>query len=243
MANDVELTLKLTAGSLGQALKELTDILASQTTTGSSEESLQVVKEHIEGIKRRDISRIAATVADSFALESDTLPTYGFSSRTTDRQGYMQLWQQLWNSFPDTEYVMEREPFAVGDLVMYLWRGAGTHQEMWAGVEGTGRQLDVHGCSIFQVRNGKIVADYEFFDTGKLLQLMGAVTVPGSFYSGAPASGSTPASGSPQPQYDKSSDYDRLKYSEVLNKMKQLEDALVQFANRLAAILILKKIR
>jgi hypothetical protein len=93
MANDVELTLKLTADSLGQALKELTEILASQTTTGSSEESLKVVNEHIEGIKRRDISRIAATVADSFALTSDTLPTYGFSSRTTDRQGYMQLWQ------------------------------------------------------------------------------------------------------------------------------------------------------
>jgi hypothetical protein len=96
---------------------------------------------------------------------------------------------------------------------------------MWAGVEGTGRQLDVHGCSIFQVRNGKIVADHEFFDTGKLLQLMGKLTVPGSFYSGAPASGSTPASGSPKPQLT----------SEVLNKIKQLEDALVQLAKSLGS--------
>jgi len=71
----------------------------------------------------------------------------------------------------------------------------------------------------------KLSPTTNFFDTGKLLQLMGAVTVPGSFYSGAPASGSTPASGSPQPQLT----------SEVLNKMKQLEDALVQFANSLGS--------
>ena len=135
---------------------------------------MRVVREHVAAIQAHDLDRLSETTDESFVLQSDALPRFGFPSGRTDRQGYLNLWRHLWASIPEARYDIERgDLFGRGDTVVCCWWGYGTHVGEWAGAASTGRQLDSHGCSVFKVRNGKIVADFDYFDTGKILEQTG----------------------------------------------------------------------
>jgi len=148
---------------LGQAVRQLAQVSLQRN-------NLAVIKQHIAAMQAHDIDTIASLLDDSFVLISDTVPT---PTRRTDRQGYLQLWQALWKGFPDAAYIIVEDPTASDDKVSVIWRGTGTHRGEFVGVPPTGRKTDIQGGSVYQVRDGKIITNWDHWDTGILLRQLG----------------------------------------------------------------------
>jgi predicted ester cyclase len=77
---------------------------------------------------------------------------------------------------------------AEGDHVLIHWRGSGTHTERLATVTGetippTRRRMRVSGALLTEVRDGKVVRLWGYFDQLSVLAQLGISEQPGLFLS------------------------------------------------------------
>ena len=77
------------------------------------------------------------------------------------------------SAFPDVRLIIE-EQVAEGDKVVTRWIAYGTHQGEMMGIAPTGNQVRVEGITISHIQRGKIVQEWELFDTLGLMQQLGA---------------------------------------------------------------------
>jgi steroid delta-isomerase-like uncharacterized protein len=76
--------------------------------------------------------------------------------------------------FPDGKITID-EQLAEGDLVASRWTGRGTHKGELMGIPPTGKQVTVSGLTISRVKNGKVVEEWQNWDTLGMLQQLGVV--------------------------------------------------------------------
>ena len=81
------------------------------------------------------------------------------------------------SAFPDVRLIIE-EQVAEGDKVVTRWIAYGTHQGEMMGIAPTGNQVRVEGITISHIQEGKIVQEWELFDTLGLMQQLGAAPTP-----------------------------------------------------------------
>jgi len=77
-------------------------------------------------------------------------------------------------AFPDARITVE-EQLAEGELVATRWTGRGTHEQELMGIEPTGNQVTVSGLTISRLTDGKIVEEWQNWDTFGMFQQLGAV--------------------------------------------------------------------
>ena len=81
------------------------------------------------------------------------------------------------SAFPDLS-IKIRNHYVLNDsvsIVEYIF--SGTHKGEFEGIDPTGKTMEVAGCSVIEVRNGKIVQERDYYDTMALLTQLGvAVT-------------------------------------------------------------------
>ena len=79
------------------------------------------------------------------------------------------LLDSLFAGFPDAEWAIE-ELVAEGDRVVTRWAFTGTHKGTFMGVAASGRRLHCTGISIDRIVDGKIVEEWEEWDTLGMMQ-------------------------------------------------------------------------
>ena len=89
-------------------------------------------------------------------------------------EGVKQFISTYLAAFPDARIMVE-EQLAEGDLVATRWNGRGTHEGELMGIEPTGKQVTVSGLTISRLEGGKIVEEYQNWDTFGMMQQLGAV--------------------------------------------------------------------
>ena len=77
-------------------------------------------------------------------------------------------------AFPDGLITLE-EQLAEGDLVATRWSGRATHEGELMGIEPTGKQVTVSGVTISRLEGGKIVEEFQNWDTFGMMQQLGAI--------------------------------------------------------------------
>jgi steroid delta-isomerase-like uncharacterized protein len=77
-------------------------------------------------------------------------------------------------AFPDARITVEQQ-LAEGDLVATRWTGRGTHEGELMGITATGKHVTVSGLTISRLEGGKIVEEFQNWDTFGLMQQLGAV--------------------------------------------------------------------
>jgi steroid delta-isomerase-like uncharacterized protein len=77
-------------------------------------------------------------------------------------------------ALPDVHLTVD-DVFAVGDRVAVRWVSRGTNLGAMMGIPPTGKHVEVMGISLFQVAGGKVVAEWEGFDTFGMMQQLGLV--------------------------------------------------------------------
>jgi predicted ester cyclase len=65
--------------------------------------------------------------------------------------------------------------FGEGDYVTTRWTATGTQRGELMGIKPTNRRTVTHGCSVGQLKNGKGVHDWIYWDTGHLLRQLGVL--------------------------------------------------------------------
>jgi len=76
--------------------------------------------------------------------------------------------------FSDRQFIV-KEIFAKGNRVVKYWQFKGTHTGTFFGIPATGKTVDVIGCTIATVVDGKITEEQDFFDNYEFLRQIGLV--------------------------------------------------------------------
>ena len=90
------------------------------------------------------------------------------------RAGARQHYDTYITTFPDCNVAID-DMVAEGDKVLVRWTATGTHRGELAGIAPTGKRISVPGNLTVRISGGKIVEDYNVWDTLKLAQQIGAV--------------------------------------------------------------------
>jgi len=90
------------------------------------------------------------------------------------RAGARQHFSTYIAAFPDCKITID-DILAETDKVLLRWTATGTHRGELAGIAPTGNRVNVPGNLTVRISGGKIVEDYNLWDTLKLAQQIGAV--------------------------------------------------------------------
>ena len=74
--------------------------------------------------------------------------------------------------FSNREFTV-KETFAQGNKLTKYWKFKGTHTGDFFGIPATGKKIDVEGCTIATIVNGKITEERDFFDNYEFLKQLG----------------------------------------------------------------------
>lgn len=138
------------------------------------QESTRIVREWISAINDHDADRVAATLNEDFIWELG-------ESSTTGRDVSKEAWSLWFVAFPDLRFevvqTITEADYVVSRLIM-----TGTHKgelrfrgtdSMSQPTAPTNRKFSVPGCAVHQVRGGKIVHLWAYWDTATLLRQLG----------------------------------------------------------------------
>lgn len=76
--------------------------------------------------------------------------------------------------FSNRQFIV-KEIFAKGDKLVKYWEFKGTHSGPFFGIPATGKTIDVIGCTIATIVNGKITEEQDFFDNYEFLKQIGII--------------------------------------------------------------------
>ena len=126
-----------------------------------AEENLDVIRQGYEAFGRGDINALLESFDEEITWVTPGPNDLATSGRRTGRQevaGFFAAVNQLF----EIQRFEPREFLAQGDTIVVL--GSET-----AVARSTGRVIDLDWVHVFKMRNGKVVAFQEFFDTAAVL--------------------------------------------------------------------------
>ena len=128
-----------------------------------------VLSQHLAAMNRHDASAVAALYSDDgrWAEPPGTVELHG---RDLVRQ-YLLL---IFRAFPDLT-ISNLRSLASRNAIIIEWRAEGTHRGAFLGLPGTGRHVAVHGASILDIRDGKVLVSHHYCDSATLLRQLDAL--------------------------------------------------------------------
>jgi C-1 hydroxylase len=147
----------------------------------SEEQNKQIALSLFEALNARDLSLWSRHLAEDYIAEH---PGVSVLLNKTRSVGYN---QRFVTAFPDIHFEV-LSVLAEGDQVLIHWMGSGTHTERLATLTGatippTRRSVRVSGTELSEVRDGKIVRDWSYWDQLSLLAQLGITEQPELFLS------------------------------------------------------------
>ena len=145
----------------------------------SAEENKKIVLSLFEALNARDLSLWSKHLAEDYTAEHPGV------SIPLNKIGSMGYQQRFVTALPDI-HLEVLHVLAEGDHVLIHWRASGTHAERLATLTGetippTRRSVTVPGVGLTEVKNGKIVRDWTYWDQLSLLAQLGITEQPGLF--------------------------------------------------------------
>jgi predicted ester cyclase len=75
-------------------------------------------------------------------------------------------------AFPDFHFEAD-QIIASGDYVVARWHVTGTHKGEFNGISPTNRQVSSRGCTVSEIRNGRVVKSSMYSDQLAILRQLG----------------------------------------------------------------------
>ncbi len=139
----------------------------------SEQVNLQVVRKSFEAWNAHDGDRLVALLDEGFISESDTL-----AAPVRGREAQRQVMEMYVRAFPDLHFEIE-QLLASGEYVISRWHVIGTHKGELMGIPPTNRRGEgIHGCTVGELKNGKIAREWVYWDVASLLRQLGVMPAP-----------------------------------------------------------------
>jgi steroid delta-isomerase-like uncharacterized protein len=135
----------------------------------SEAENLQIAHQMWDTWNAHDPASYLKLLDEKYTLESDTVPQAIRGLEAA--RGFMQIYIE---AFPDLHFNID-QMIASGDTVVTRWTASGAHRGTLMGIPATNRRTQTRGCSVSEIRNGKSVHDWVYWDTGNLLRQLGVL--------------------------------------------------------------------
>ena len=131
--------------------------------------NLQISRQTWDAWNAHDPAGYLKFLDPNYVIESDTIPQpiRGLEAA----RGFMQMYV---DAFPDLHFSID-QMIANGDTVVTRWTATGTHRGPLMGIPATNRHAQTRGCTVTEIRNGKPVHDWTYWDTGNLLSQLGVL--------------------------------------------------------------------
>lgn len=140
-----------------------------------SQENLQVVQSLYEFYGQKNVEAAAALVSDDF--EWVVVP---FGQTVTGKEGFKEMFGGFGIPFPDST-IKVKNSIAGDDCVVMEYDFTGTHNGPLTTPAGeipaTGQPINIPGCEVYQLRNGKITSLHTYFDVPTMMQQLGLMPV------------------------------------------------------------------
>jgi steroid delta-isomerase-like uncharacterized protein len=138
----------------------------------SEQENMAIARRSWDAWNAHDIEAWIKVLDENQVLESDTIPS-PLKGHAAARP-FMEMYVK---AFPDLHFTID-QMIATGDYVVSRYTATGTHKGELTGIPPTNRRAETHGCTVAELRNGKIVRQWLYWDTGHLLQQLGVMPGP-----------------------------------------------------------------
>ncbi len=139
-------------------------------------DNVSIARSFYDRWNNRDFDGVAAL----FAPDGE-LVEVGAGLRLIGPEGAKELARMWADAFPDGSVTVERT-FAAGDCVCLEMTGRGTHtgtlRSPGGDIPATGRPVELEGCDVIEVRDGKIASMRSYMDSGTMLAQLGLLPEP-----------------------------------------------------------------
>lgn len=127
----------------------------------AAESADAVVKAYVEAWNAHDSAKAAGYFADK-VVYFDASVGKPIEGRDAAKTGVI---DNFLNAAPDAAWKIKGEPVVQGDRVAFEWEFSGTNTGAWAdGTAATGKKFAFAGASVFDVKDGKIVSQSDYYD-------------------------------------------------------------------------------
>jgi len=142
----------------------------------SEQDNLRITKETLAAINARELDRYLSYLDESHVWENDAFP-----APIQGREGARQILRMYLEAFPDLRFEAERI-ITSGDHVVTCWRMTGTHKAQFRGpgaldIPPTNKPIGSRGCTVAEVKNGRVMRSVVYSDRLATLQQMGVLPV------------------------------------------------------------------
>jgi steroid delta-isomerase-like uncharacterized protein len=143
--------------------------MQAQGTQAAPDDVRAYIQEYFDAWKGTDIDKILSYYSDDIVLH---LPTGTLEGKAAVRDNFVRPFVA---GFPGNVHAIQNLAHA-RNLAAVEWSFEAVHTGAFAGMEATGKRVQVPGCSFYEYDLGtrKIPAGRIYFDVGTLLRQIGA---------------------------------------------------------------------
>lgn len=140
-------------------------------TTATTQNVLELARQHHDWFNRRNVEEASKHVADTAEFVN-----VAFDEKLRGQSGYRDFTGRWTTAFPDarTEIV---HAFACGDTAVVEFRGRGTHtgplESPTGRIQPTQRRLDMQFCEIYEFNKGNLAKVRLYFDSATMMRQLG----------------------------------------------------------------------
>jgi len=138
----------------------------------AEKDNIEYAKQQIAALNARDLDGYLSRIDESYVGYTETRP-----EPIRGVEGVRQYIQSLFIAFPDLKIEVE-QVIASGDTVVTRMRATGTHRGSYVGIAPTNKSIVIEACSVTEIKNGKTIHSRMYADNVKLLQQLGALSLP-----------------------------------------------------------------
>ena len=131
-------------------------------------DNLQIARESFAAWNSHNVEAFVKHLDAKTTWESDAFP-----APFTGHEGARHFIKLYLTAFPDLHLDVEQILPAGDSHVVVRWRSSGTHRGPLAQLPPTGKKATNHGCSVMEVKNGRITHAWVYFDNAHLLRQLG----------------------------------------------------------------------
>ena len=144
-------------------------VLPVAPTVAGEAENIAVVEAYLAAWNARNIDAAVSHFADNVVYFDSSVGT-----PAEGREAAKGVVTSFINAVPDLKWEMQGEPVASGDRVAFEWTFSGTNTGAWGdGTAATNKAFSFTGASIFEIKDGAIVHQSDYYDALGLYKQLG----------------------------------------------------------------------
>jgi len=135
----------------------------------ATQDNLKTARDVFDAWNKHDLERHAKLLDEKHVFESDTI-----QAAMVGRDAGRQFMAVYLTGFPDLHFEVD-QMLADGDFVVTRWTATGTHRGELMDIPPTQRRTVTRGCTVAEIKHGKLTHSWVYWDTGHLLKQLGVL--------------------------------------------------------------------